>query len=663
MIGSGEHPMFAFGLPHDLVTLTALALAVITLLLPGAGTWLRKTSLFFWLGALSVAAFALSYGYFHYYLDSQPRVIDATTYLFQARSLAQNSFGLEVPGASASFRGRFIVSTNESIDAVAGIFPPGYPALLSLGVRLGHYEWVGPLLAAALVTATYALSRALIRHRPTALLAALLSVICLNLRYHTADTMSHGWSALLSCTAMILTLKLSRLSLITEPAQRRWRGLFLALGLVLGLLVATRQLTGLVITCCCCAGLLELGRKTRIYWTQGLPLFCLGALPPLCLLLAQHHFITGSYFESPQHYYYERADGPPGCFKLGLGSGCHYEHADAVAMMGGHGLSLKWSFLNTLHRLHWHSLDIANFEPLILVAFFGAWLVRKRKSARPLLAALVLLPLAYSLFYFNGSYPGGGARFFTELVPLWHVLLALGLMMLRVARWGVFCSLLGISIHAAYAHETLSLAHFGPSSTVFSSAETQLAQLSPSNIPGVVFFPSAHHFNLAAQASTKYLAARSTQDAREQLVITKAHAQSMWRYDSQSGLSLWRDDQVSNSNIILQSEADYPALALRDLWVHPESVGHPCVSGGRALRLHRTGSSPRLDVELIAKRPGRYHLNARLVNPNAQPPCFDVSVGRVEIGSELTPQIFHLDLIAWPHATHIDLIELTPLIR
>lgn len=665
MIGSGEHPMFAFGLPHDLVTLAALACAVLTLLipvLPYPSTWRIPRSTALWLTLLSACACALSLGYFYYYLQGHPRLIDATTYLFQARSLAHDSFGLAAFGPSASYRGRFVVSTKEASEVVAGIFPPGYPALLSLGVRLGHYEWVGPLLAAGLVIATYILCRLVSRHQTTALLAALFSVICLNLRYHTADTMSHGWSALLCCTALILTIKVSQTPL---PLWRTSRGLlaqFLGLGLVLGSLVATRQLTGLVISVCCLGALLARGGKNRSCWTRGLPLFCIGTLAPLLLLLAQHKFITGSYFESPQSYYYERADGPPGCFRLGLGSGCHYEHADAIAMMGGQGLSLKWSILNTLHRLHWHSLDVANFEPLLLVALFGAWLIRKRKGARPLLAALILLPLAYSLFYFNGSYPGAGARFFSELIPLWHVFLALGLMRLRAARFGIFCSLLGVSIHAAYAHERLASPHFGPSPLTFSSATTQLTDLESPDIPGVVFFPSAHHFNLTAQSSSIYLAARTTRDSREQFVIEANNAQSAWQYDAKLGLTRWSHEQDAPTHIVLESEADYPALALRDLWVHPESLDHPCVSHGRALRLHRSGPRPRLTLELMAPRPGRYTVTARLVT-RTQPQCRDVALGSVEIESKLIPQLFQLELNECPHATHIDLIELTPLVR
>ena len=61
-----------------------------------------------WLAALCLAAFALSCAYLHYYLRGGPRIIDATSYLLEARSLANGSFTFHVPDPTGSFRGRFL---------------------------------------------------------------------------------------------------------------------------------------------------------------------------------------------------------------------------------------------------------------------------------------------------------------------------------------------------------------------------------------------------------------------------------------------------------------------------------------------------------------------------------------------------------------------------
>src|SRR5690606_37280325 len=127
---------------------------------------------------LSAGAAMLSWGYFAYYLGSAPRIIDATAYLLEARTFSQGSFSLEVPSPTASFRGRFLIHTATDPNRLAVIFPPGYPALLALGVALRSPFVIGPLLAAGLVVSTYLLAFAVTRRRSDALVAAGLSTIC-----------------------------------------------------------------------------------------------------------------------------------------------------------------------------------------------------------------------------------------------------------------------------------------------------------------------------------------------------------------------------------------------------------------------------------------------------------------------------------------------------
>jgi hypothetical protein len=678
MIGSGEHPMFAFGWPHDVLTFVALCIGLL-IFLPWS-VWMLKWPVvtragWRWgLWGLSMGAGLLSLGYFYHYLGGHSRIIDATTYLFQARSLAQGSFGYSVPGPSASYRGRFIVSVADDPNTVAGIFPPGYPALLSLGVRLGHAEWVGPALAAGLVLATYYLTLALFRTRTTALLGAAFSTLCVCLRYHTADTMSHGWSALLSTCAVLCTVLLLKGTVLLlndppnllpdtpnllpdTPHRKHFVILCASLGLSLGLLVATRQLTGLLIGLACLVPLGLKYTKSRVFWLRGSPLLILGALPGIILLLAQHDFITGSPFLSPQHYYYDRADGPPGCFRLGWGSGCHYEHADAVAMQGGQGLTAKWSLLNTLHRLHWHSLDIANFEPLALVALWSAWHCRQLPRARPLLYALMLIPLGYAAFYFNGSYPGGGARLFSELLPLWHSALAYGLVRLRLAKLGLFLAIFGYSVHASFSHDVLASAHFGPGNRALDRINAEVATLAPEQQPALVLFSTAHHFNLSALSSEAWHAARSTLDDRESMVQEAVGAATLFRFEASTGLPApAASHQQERASTFLESEYDYPALQISEAWVHPEGLALACVSAGRALRVHKSGSHGQLTLELSAPR-GHYQVSAHLIDArNLSQPCRTVDLGLHEAPGSIT-----LELKRLPKLTHIDALELTRL--
>ncbi len=654
MIGSGEQPMFALGWPHDPLTLGCLVLAGLCLLLRLPRRF-SQSQLWGLLLALSLFGGALSVAYFHHYLEGQPRLIDATTYLFQARTLAEGSFGLKTEGPSASFRGRFLLSTEQDPHVITGIFPPGYPALLSIGVRLGHFEWVGPLIAALLVLATFRLGYLLFGHKKTALVAATFCAVNACLRYHTAETMSHGWSTLLALLALCEAVSLSR---STTTDQKRRRAL-LRLGLSLGLLISTRQLTGLLLTIACTIPLVWRawlgGPRTPVSSKHLiLPplLLLLGMVPGLLLLLSHHNFVTDSFWESPQSYYYRRADGPPGCFSLGWGSGCHYEHGDVVSQQGGTGLSTKWMALNTLHRLHWHLMDIAHFEPLALLGGYWAWRQRRKVRALPVLLVLVTLPLGYGLFYFNGSYPGGGARFFSELIPLWHCFLAAALVRFRVVSWGFSACLAGFALHANYAHEQLASMHFGPSSRPLLEAFDQI-EAPPGRPPSILFVSSAHHFNLATARSTHVTAARRTHDLREALVVASHPGAQAYTFDESDGLKEWAPP--SSQTFRVESEFDYPALDVQHAWVHPEHLPFSCVSRGRALRIHQLDpKEARLTVELPSPLRGRTVV-AWIVNEKATShPCRAVALGQAP-----DSPTWSVPLRSFGTFTHLDRLEMS----
>src|SRR5262245_50644126 len=98
----------------------------------------------YWLAALCLLALVLSWAYLVYYLRGGPRIIDATSYFLEARSLAQGSFSLPALEPEASFRGRFLLPSPEG-QRLSVIFPPGYPLLLALGMLMGAPLLVGPL--------------------------------------------------------------------------------------------------------------------------------------------------------------------------------------------------------------------------------------------------------------------------------------------------------------------------------------------------------------------------------------------------------------------------------------------------------------------------------------------------------------------------------------
>ncbi|MET0792005.1 MAG: hypothetical protein ABW061_10835, partial [Polyangiaceae bacterium] len=271
-------PYTTLGLPPDGVAWAALAAASVLLMAlhgPARSGLARRLTPGVLRPILAFSAALLSAGYIAFYLRYGPRIVDATSYYLQARAMAAGRFAFPVPGPLGSFNGRFLLANDAGSLSV--IFPPGYAAVLAVGFLLHAPLLVGPVLAALLVLATYGLALEVSGRSDVACVAAALSVLCAALRYHTADTMSHGLCALL-------------LSAGTLCALRRTRWSALACGLAVGWLIATRPVSGLV------GLLLALGLLDRS--PRRLLGFGLGLLPGVALLLAYQHAATGSPWSS-----------------------------------------------------------------------------------------------------------------------------------------------------------------------------------------------------------------------------------------------------------------------------------------------------------------------------------------------------------------------------
>lgn len=648
-----DHPLLQFGTPPDFAAWLALgtgaAIAPVLLISKKwrAGHFHQRPRLF--LGSLALLAALLSAGYVLVYLRGGPRIIDATAYFLEARALASGLVRFDLLAPSAAFRGRFLVSPPSEVGAesLGVLFPPGYPAVLALGFLVGRPLWVGPALAALLVLATYGLTLRLSGDRRSALLAAGLSVLSAALRYHTADTMSHGLAALLLTTALWAALGVKDASGAARP-----RRLSLC-GLCVGWLLATRPVTGLV-AAAVCAWLAVLAERDRGGKAGGKAahLLWLGAacVPGLALLGWHQAELTGSALESVQLRYYALADGPPGCFGLGIGKnlGCHYEHGDVVARFGAEGFGLGWALRNTLHRLHHHTLDLANFEPIWLLVPWAVWKQRRHPAVRPLLGLGLGIFAAYGAFYFHGNYPGGGGRFFLELVPVEQALVAWTFAGAAWGRWLVPAALLGFACHGSFSHRHLAEREGG---RPLFEPEVVTRALGP-NAPGsLVFVDTDHGFllgldprllhELAARCRPRpdsthasclprgsVLVARWNGDSTDNLLWQRLGHPPAYRYHSPWGPKAkgsaeveslpwtWLPDEwIASRTLRFEAERQWPALGLSNGWVEPAfASGH--ASAGRTLLLHRTGPGPAtLQGEINAPVPGYYRLSLGVEAP------------------------------------------------
>ena len=376
----------------------------------------------------------------------------------------------------------------------------------------------------------------------------------------------------------------------------------------------------------------------------------LGALPPMALFVIEQRAVTGAFFTSSQAAYYALADGPPGCFRYGFGAGigCLHEHGEYVAAVLPTGFTWKAVAMTTLRRLHLHFMDLANADPLMLLVALSP-VVALRQAKRDinwqgawriasLGAGVVLIVLVYAPFYFDGSYPGGGARFFADVIPLEHVMLATAAAFLvspsRARRGGsridlprfapliLATSLAGFGLRTASDHVALREREGGrPFFEPDILTEAGVHR-------GLLFAGTDHAFNLAfdpaaRDAAKALVVARSYGDDRDRLVweshgrpaayryvfsgalrpITQAHRMGAPRCDAQPSL------RSGGRMAPPRTSGGIPRAGVRDRDVRLRGApaGHP-PRGGCPLSGRHLGSGPfgrQLPRSAPASRPAK----------------------------------------------------------
>ena len=542
------------------------------------------------------AAF-LSWLYIEEVLHGGPRIIDATAYWLEARTISDGALSFPIGDPETSWLGRFILRTDGGATV---IFPPGYPVVLALGFAVGAPMAVGPLIAAALVLVSAELARVVAARaqlssgETIARATALLSASCAALRYHTADTMSHGLAAL--CFAGALCAALHAL----PPNAPARPSCALISGVAAGWLVATRPVTGLVAF----VGLVALASVHKPN-RRAIAMFVLGSLPGIALWCAFQHHATGSVLASAQGQYYAISDGPPGCFRYGFGDGvgCLGEHGDFVRHNLQKGYGAYAATATTLRRLKMHLADPLNAAPLFGLVLIGAWIMRRSPVLRWLTALLLLQVLAYAPFYFDGNYPGGGARMFADVLPLEHVLIACGVAAVIRRRYTMAVALglpvAGWMLHGASEHRLLTEREGGY--PMFAGGKE-----------GLVFVDTDHAFNLAYDPARPGWVARRKGDGLDRLVWEERGRPAAyehryrWTEAPNSGRVTWLPiefDKAPTASLPLRIEGEslWPPRMQQGGWAWPSHTSRAGVSAGHWLVLSATTAVASVRVALPAR--------------------------------------------------------------
>jgi hypothetical protein len=241
--------------------------------------------------------------------------------------------------------------------------------------------------------------------------------------------------------------------------------------------------------------------------------------------------------------------------------------------------------------------------------------------------AVVLVVLAYAPFYFDGSYPGGGARFFADVLPAEHVLVSVGVGLLverararaawfdfaRAAALVCAASALGFGIHAVYEHVSLRQRDGGR--PLFETSVLAKAKVDH----GLVFTGTDHAFNLAydpsvRDAAREVVVAREYGDDRDRLLWEQMGRPPAHRY-------VFDGSDASTPSVIpwspgpaphpyrFEAEAEWPPVWQSGGYVEPVFAQGTCAWGGKMLALHTRPDRPfHATISFPVPFPGRFRV-------------------------------------------------------
>ena len=349
------------------------------------------------LAALWVGVLAAGFSWFVY--QSHPHIEDEVIYLYHARYFAEGALTVPAPPVPEAFS--FYMIPYKAARWFS-IFPPGWPAVLALGVLLGVPWLVNPVLASVNVFLSYLLLREIYSLR-TARVAVLLLCLSPWFVFMSMNYMAHTFT--LTCAA------LAALALVW--ARKTGRSIWALIGgCSAGMVSLIRPLDGLVV-----GGLLgiwAIGLGDRRLKVSSILAFVLGTMVVAALVLPYNREITGSPSEFPLMAYYDKYFGPK---TNALGFGPERGLNWPIDPFPGH--SPLDALINA--NLNLFSINVELFGwitgslILVLILLFSG---KIGGSDYFMLAVVVALPTVFSLYWFSGG-PDFGARYwYLMLIPL-----------------------------------------------------------------------------------------------------------------------------------------------------------------------------------------------------------------------------------------------------
>ncbi|GAB4481246.1 MAG: hypothetical protein Kow0088_23390 [Anaerolineales bacterium] len=345
--------------------------------------------------ALSLSGVLLAHWVTEHIFEAVPHIEDEMAYVWQARVMARGKLTLPSPPHEKAFLVPFVVDYQ---GQRFGKYPPGWPAMLSLGVRLDMRSWVNPLLAGLSLWLIYRLGQRLFGN-VVGLLSLLLTLTSPFFWMNSGSLLSHPFGLFLTLAFVLAWLHLFQ---DTEQEEHLPKGLVFWIGVLsLGLLALTRPLTAIGVALPFVFHALWLFWRGDRATRRRLIAFALITAAISALFFLWQYAVSGNPLLNPYTLWWEYD-------RVGFGPG--YGRAE-----GGHSLhqawiNLKYSLLFGRHDLFGWGGYSWTLMPFGLIAML--W--KRHWKALPAVFVLPALLFVY-LFYWIGSALFGPRYYFEGL--------------------------------------------------------------------------------------------------------------------------------------------------------------------------------------------------------------------------------------------------------
>ena len=374
-----------------------------------AGDWLRSQirglPRVVWLAAVCATLAAAAMSVFVY--ERHPHLEDDGANIVLARTLASGALWLPPSPVPEGFE---IFLMQESGGKRYSVNPPGWPAMLAIGVWAGVPWLVNPLLTGLNILLAYAVIRR-IYDASTGTTAALLMALSPWPLFLGMSFMNH--TSLLT-GALLATLWISR---SRETGRVRWAALA---GVAVGAASLNRPLDGIVLSCL--LGLWSLGVGGRRLKAGCVAAFVAAAVMIGGLVLPYNLLLTGELTRYPLNAHFDRHFGA-GVNALGFGANRGVNWAfDPYTGHGPKDVLVNANLNITATNFELFGWSTGSLLPLMVLLFA----VRKQQGDWLMLAVIVAVIGAYSFYWFAGG-PDFGARYWFLAFPAMLALSVRGL--------------------------------------------------------------------------------------------------------------------------------------------------------------------------------------------------------------------------------------------